>query len=59
MQVFETTFRGCRFRSRLEVRWAVFMHALWVPYVYEPEGYDLGDGLCYAPDFWLPQQNCS
>ena len=58
MKVIETTFRGCRFRSRLEARWAVFMHALKVPYVYEPEGYDLDDGICYAPDFWLPDQDC-
>lgn len=58
MKVIETTFRGCRFRSRLEARWAVFMHALHVPYVYEPEGYDLEDGVCYVPDFWLLRQDC-
>jgi hypothetical protein len=57
MKILETTFRGCRFRSRLEARWAVFMHTLGVPYVYEPEAYEL-DGLYYLPDFWLPQQDC-
>jgi hypothetical protein len=54
MKVLETKYRGYRFRSRLEARWAVFMDALHVPYAYEPEAYDL-DGLFYLLDFWLPR----
>lgn len=50
----ETEYRGYLFRSRLEARWAVFFDTLGVPYEYEPEGYDLGDGILYLPDFWLP-----
>lgn len=47
----ETYYNGYRFRSRLEARWAVFFDALGVKYEYEPEGFDLGDGLYYLPDF--------
>jgi len=53
----ETRYAGCRFRSRLEARWAVFMDELGVPYAYEPEAYNL-DGMAYLPDFWLPRQEC-
>lgn len=53
MKVIETEYRGFRFRSRLEARWAVFMDAMHVRYEYEKEAYDL-DGLFYLPDFWLP-----
>lgn len=56
IQAIETVYRGYRFRSRLEARWAVFFDSLGVQYAYEKEGYDLGDGLRYLPDFWLPKQ---
>lgn len=49
----QTEYHGYRFRSRLEARWAVFFDACRVEWEYEPEGYDLGDGLCYLPDFLL------
>lgn len=52
-RAIETRYRGQRFRSRLEARWAVFFDTLAVRWVYEPEGFDL-DGLWYLPDFWLP-----
>lgn len=54
----ETEYNGYRFRSRLEARWAVFFDELGVPYEYESEGFDLGDGIRYLPDFWLPEQEC-
>jgi hypothetical protein len=53
MKAIETIYRGYRFRSRLEARWAVFLDAMGIAYVHEREGYDL-DGLYYLPDFWLP-----
>ena len=56
MSAIETVYNGYRFRSRLEARWAVFFDALGVKYEYEKEGYKLGDGLYYLPDFWLPVQ---
>lgn len=50
----ETRAFGCRFRSRLEARYAVFMTALGVKWSYEPEGFQLKSGL-YLPDFFLPE----
>lgn len=47
----ETYYKGYRFRSRAEARWAVFFDACNVEWEYEPEGYDLGNGLYYLPDF--------
>ena len=49
----ETVYKGYQFRSRLEARWAVFFDACGVDWEYEPEGFDLGDGLYYLPDFLL------
>ena len=53
MKAIETVYNGYRFRSRLEARWAVFFDALNVKYEYEPEGFDLGDGIYYLPDFLI------
>ena len=55
VKAIETRYKGYRFRSRLEARWAVFFDALEIEWEYEPEGYDLGEGGWYLPDFWLPQ----
>lgn len=52
-KAIETEYKGYRFRSRLEARWAVFFDALGIQWEYEKEGYDL-DGVRYLPDFWLP-----
>lgn len=53
LKAIETEYKGYRFRSRLEARWAVFFDACGVKWEYEPEGYDLGDGMYYLPDFLL------
>ena len=53
LKAIETEYKGYRFRSRLEARWAVFFDACGVSWEYEPEGYDLGNGLYYLPDFLL------
>ena len=50
----ETIYNGYRFRSRLEARWAVFFDAAGIEYQYEPEGYFLGKGIYYLPDFYIP-----
>ena len=51
----ETRYAGCRFRSRLEARWAVFFDSLGVKWEYEPQGYTVGpDKRPYLPDFRLP-----
>ena len=51
----ETIYNGYKFRSRLEARWAVFFDAMGIEYQYEPQGYDLGDGYYYLPDFYMPK----
>jgi len=52
IKAIETKYKGYRFRSRLEARWAVFFDALEEPWEYEKEGFDTGQGY-YLPDFWL------
>ena len=54
IKAIETHYRGHRFRSRLEARWAVFFERMRTPWLYEQEGFDL-DGLWYLPDFLLPE----
>lgn len=54
IKAIETRYKGYRFRSRLEARWAVFFDALHIPWEYEKEGFDLGSAGRYLPDFWLP-----
>lgn len=49
----ETVYKGYRFRSRLEARWAVFFDSLGLQYSYEPEGFNLQALGCYLPDFYL------
>jgi hypothetical protein len=51
LKPIETRFDGFRFRSRLEARWAIFFKRLGLEYEYEPEGFDLGYGELYLPDF--------
>ncbi len=57
LKPIETVYKGYRFRSRLEARWAVFFDELGIVYEYEPEGFRLEDGGSYLPDFWLPNHN--
>ncbi len=58
IQAIETRYKGYRFRSRLEARWAVFFDTLGIAWEYEKEGYDLGEAGWYLPDFWLPNLKC-
>lgn len=55
LRAIDTCYRGYRFRSRLEARWAVFLDTLRVPWEYEQQGFLL-DGVPYLPDFHLPRQ---
>ena len=57
MKAIETRYKGYRFRSRLEARYAVFLDSLGEPWEYELEGYELPSGR-YLPDFWLPRLEC-
>jgi hypothetical protein len=54
VQNLETTYRGQKFRSRLEARFAIFFDALNCEWQYEPEGFQLPSGN-YLPDFYLPK----
>ncbi|MER6183080.1 hypothetical protein [Streptomyces sp. NPDC001652] len=52
IQAIETRYASCRFRSRLEARWAVFFDSLGVTWEYEPQGILVGDARRpYLPDF--------
>ena len=57
LKAIETHYNGYRFRSRLEARWAVFFDSYGIEYEYELEGFELGNGLRYLPDFYLPAFN--
>lgn len=54
MRAIETSYKGYRFRSRTEARWATFFDAIGIEWQYEKEGFELSDGSRYLPDFWLP-----
>lgn len=54
VRAITTRYKGYNFRSRLEARWAVFFDHLKIRWEYEPEGFELGNGMRYLPDFWLP-----
>lgn len=57
IKAIETVYKGYKFRSRLEARWAIFFDSLGIEWEYEPEGYKLNDGRWYLPDFYLPYFN--
>ncbi|NDH69529.1 MAG: hypothetical protein EBY22_16870 [Gammaproteobacteria bacterium] len=50
-------FDGIKYRSRNEARWAVFFKELGIKFAYEEEGFDLGGGIRYLPDFHIPIQD--
>ena len=63
IKAIETYYKGYRFRSRLEARWAVFFDAAGIKYEYEPEGFEFYNCETdttdrYLPDFYLPQFDC-
>lgn len=45
IKAIETVYKGYRFRSRLEARWAVSFDVMGLSYRYEPEGFALGPDL--------------
>jgi hypothetical protein len=53
MKAIETIYKGYRFRSRLEARWAVYLDQIGWAWDYEHEGFDLGPAGLYLPDFLL------
>lgn len=53
----ETCYRGYRFRSRFEARWAVFFDAAKIRWLYESQGFVV-NGRPYLPDFYLQDFGC-
>lgn len=53
MEAIQTWYKGIKFRSRLEARWAVLFDTIDAEWEYEPEGFKSSDGTCYLPDFVL------
>lgn len=53
LRAIPTTYKGYKFNSVLESRWAFWLDQLGVRWKYEPHAYDL-DALTYIPDFYLP-----
>ena len=51
----EPKYKGYRFRSCLEARWAVFFDGMGIEWGYETQGYQLSNGACYLPDFFLTE----
>lgn len=57
LNAIETQYKGYRFRSRLEAKWAIFFDEIGWEWIYEHDGYDLPCGK-YLPDFFFPDINC-
>lgn len=57
IRAIETEYRGYRFRSRTEARWAVFFDSFGLDWEYEKEGFELPSGR-YLPDFWVQWGHC-
>jgi hypothetical protein len=55
LKAIDTPYSNHLFRSRLEARWAFYFDVLNTTWEYEKEGFELGNGERYLPDFYLPQ----
>jgi hypothetical protein len=54
MKAKDTKYNGYNFRSRTEARFAVLFDSIGWRYEYEPEKFELPNGVTYIPDFYLP-----
>jgi hypothetical protein len=48
-----TIYKGYKFRSRLEARWAVFFDTASIKFEYDLDGHRLPSASVYLPDFYL------
>jgi len=49
-----TEYAGCLFRSKTESKFAKWCDNEKIKWIYEPDGFVSNDGVCYLPDFFLP-----
>ena len=54
MKAIPTIYRGIKYRSRLEAKWAMFFDEVGLSYHYELEAFNLGNES-YLPDFFIPE----
>jgi len=54
IKAIDTSYKGYKFRSRLEARWAIYFDAIGLEWEYEKEGFEFEDGKRYLPDFYIP-----
>lgn len=54
IKAIPTEYKGYKFRSRLEARWAVFFDSIGIEWDYEIEGFNVQGFGWYLPDFYLP-----
>lgn len=58
MRSIPTLYKGVRFRSRLEARWALFFDEMGLTWQHEPALFaGFPDGSRYLPDFFIPEWN--
>jgi hypothetical protein len=55
IQAIEVEYKGHRFRSKTEAKWAVFFDRIGIRWEYEPQGYTF-ENYSYLPDFYLPDR---
>ena len=55
MKAIQTYYKGYKFRSRLEARYAVMFESMGLTWMYEPEGFILKSGKYYLPDFYIKE----
>lgn len=56
-KIIPTNYKGYKFRSRTEARWAVYFDSIGLKWEYEKEGFYLNSKIKYLPDFWLSDVN--
>lgn len=54
IKAIPTTYKGVKFRSRVEARWCVFFDKLGVRWRYEQQGFVLSNDAPYLCDLLLP-----
>jgi hypothetical protein len=52
VKAIKTKYKGIKFRSRLEAKWAALFDVMNIDWQYEPQGYETSAGS-YLPDFYI------